>query len=216
MKGLAMEDGNAGSMGYELQRLRRGVRMAQLMSLVLGLLVLALLIALAAVGASQAKKIDNLKADNDGVFFGVHSRLKEARGATYAGSLFRGSGFWATRAVLPGTYLATLNCLVTHPDLLAAVAIGLLCFDTFTVGVCVEAFLALVDRDTLERHASVVASGTLSINQCDFLPNLRVQDTIFLSCMESCVVKIALQFLRSRLIDSYPPPFPCKTKLSSL
>lgn len=167
MKGLAMEDGNAGSMGYELQRLRRGVRMAQLMSLVLGLLVLALLIALAAVGASQAKKIDNLKADNDGVFFGVHSKLKEARGASYAGSLFCGSGFWATRAVLPGTYLATLNCLVTHPDLLAAVAIGLLCFDTFdvfAVGVCVEAFLALVDRDTLERHASVVASGTLRIN----------------------------------------------------
>lgn len=103
MKGLAMED--ASSMGFEIQRLKRSVRTAQLLTLLLGLLVLVMLIALAAVGASQAKKINNLKNVDDDVFFGVHSSLRDRAGATYAGSLFRGSGFWATRAVLPGDHL---------------------------------------------------------------------------------------------------------------
>lgn len=100
MKGLAMED--ASSMGYEIQRLKRSVRTAQILTLLLGLLVLALLIALATVGASQAKKLNNLKNDDDDVYFGIHSDLRGRAGASYAGSLFRGSGFWATRAVLPG------------------------------------------------------------------------------------------------------------------
>lgn len=97
-----MED--ASSMGYEIQRLKRSVRTAQILTLLLGLLVLALLIALAAVGASQAKKLNNLKNVDDDVFFGVHSDLRDRAGASYAGSLFRGSGFWATRAFLPGKW----------------------------------------------------------------------------------------------------------------
>lgn len=103
MKGMGMES-ESGNMGYEMQRLKRSVRCAQILTLLLGLLVLALLIALAAVGASQAKKINNLKNDVGGsdVYFGGHSSVRNREGATYAGSLFRGSGFWASRAALAG------------------------------------------------------------------------------------------------------------------
>lgn len=107
MKGMGMES-DASSMGFEIQRLRKSVRTAQLLTMLLGLLVLALLIALAAVGASQHKKISNLQSDVGGsdVYLGAHSSLRNREGATYAGSLFRGSGFWASRALLPGDHLA--------------------------------------------------------------------------------------------------------------
>lgn len=92
-------------MGFEIQRLKRSMRTAQLLTLLLGLLVLVLLIALAAVGATQAKKLNDLKhnnGDND-VFLWGKSSGRDRTGATYAGSLFRGSGFWATRTDLPAT-----------------------------------------------------------------------------------------------------------------
>ncbi|KAG0575426.1 hypothetical protein KC19_5G002900 [Ceratodon purpureus] len=103
MKAMGMES-DASSLGYEIQRLKRSVRTAQLLTLLLGLLVLALLIALAVVGASQHQKISNLQSDVGGtdVYLGAHSSVRNREGATYAGSLFRGSGFWATRAALPG------------------------------------------------------------------------------------------------------------------
>lgn len=103
MKGMGMES-DSGSLGYEVQRLRRSVRTALLLTLLLGLLVLALLVALAAVGASQHKQISRLQRDDGAtdVFLGAKSASRNRDGATYAGSLFRGSGFWASRNSLPG------------------------------------------------------------------------------------------------------------------
>lgn len=101
---MGMES-DAASVNYELQRLRRSVRTAKLLTLLLAFIVLALFIAIAAVGVSQAKKISNLNslAHAQSVILGSgQSSLRNKADVTYGGSLFRGSGFWATKLPLPG------------------------------------------------------------------------------------------------------------------
>lgn len=118
MKGMGMES-DAASVNYELQRLRRSVRTAKLLTLLLAFIVLALFIAIAAVGVSQAKKISNLNslAHAQSVILGSgQSSLRNKADVTYGGSLFRGSGFWATKLPLPGNciaYSSPLSSLVS-------------------------------------------------------------------------------------------------------
>lgn len=102
-----MESGNSSSLHQELHSLRKSVRTAQCLTAALGVLVLALFIALIAVGASQGKRIKELRGregllDNPNVTFASNSGYRNMEGLTYGGSLFRGSGFWAGKTALPG------------------------------------------------------------------------------------------------------------------
>jgi hypothetical protein len=104
MKGMESEAGG-GRMQYEMEQLKRSVRISQFAVAALGVLVLALLIALAAVGASQNHKIQSLRNEVTvlpNVTLSSNSGDRTSGGLTYGGSLFRGSGFWASRVSLPG------------------------------------------------------------------------------------------------------------------
>ena len=98
-----------GQLHGEIQRLERSVNGSIYAVAALVVVVVALLIALIAVGVSQQSSIRHLRqkvgiVKNPTVAFVTGFHHKNIEGLTYGGSLFRGSGFWATKAHLPGMF----------------------------------------------------------------------------------------------------------------
>jgi hypothetical protein len=108
-RSLEMDSDSVFNVQQELARMRRAVRLTQWLILALALLVVVLLVALAAVGGTQGRLIRGLKRregllDYPNVTFASNSGYRNVDGLTYGGSLFRGSGFWAAKTSLPGTF----------------------------------------------------------------------------------------------------------------
>jgi len=105
-RSLEMDSDSVFNVQQELARMRRAVRLTQWLILALALLVVVLLVALAAVGGTQGRLIRGLKRregllDYPNVTFASNSGYRNVDGLTYGGSLFRGSGFWAAKTILP-------------------------------------------------------------------------------------------------------------------
>lgn len=104
---LNMQGDPIGLLHGEIRTLKRSVNRSIYAVIALAVVVVVLLIALIAVGASQQSSIRNLKqkagiVKNPTVAFVTGYGHKSIEGLTYGGSLFRGSGFWATKVHLPG------------------------------------------------------------------------------------------------------------------
>uniref|UniRef100_A0A0D6R9A4 Attractin/MKLN-like beta-propeller domain-containing protein n=1 Tax=Araucaria cunninghamii TaxID=56994 RepID=A0A0D6R9A4_ARACU len=104
---LYMEGDRVEYLHHQVQSLKRSVKRSMFAVATLAVVVVGLLIALIAVGASQGKSIKNLKhrpeiIKNPTVAFATGRKDNNVEGFTYGGSLFRGSGFWSTKASLPG------------------------------------------------------------------------------------------------------------------
>jgi len=104
---LNMVSDPVGHLHGDIQRLKRSVNRSIYALAGLAVVVVGLLIALIAVGISQHNSIHDLRqkvgiVKNPTVAFVTGFGHKNIEGLTYGGSLFRGSGFWATKAQLPG------------------------------------------------------------------------------------------------------------------
>lgn len=113
-----MEGGSAGHLHEEVRSLKRSLHRFTIGVTVLSVVVVAIFIALIAVGASQHNSIKNLRAragiiKDPKVAFAIGSTDRNIQGLNYGGSLFRGSGFWSTRKGLPGIFLEVIQTGLT-------------------------------------------------------------------------------------------------------
>ncbi|GLJ38587.1 hypothetical protein SUGI_0786750 [Cryptomeria japonica] len=102
-----MEGDSVGYLHGEVRSLKRSLHRFTIAVTVLSVVVVAIFIALIAVGASQHNSIKNLKQkagtiEDPKVAFATGFGDRNIEGFNYGGSLFRGSGFWSTRKALPG------------------------------------------------------------------------------------------------------------------
>ena len=104
-----MQGDPVGKLHGKIQRLKHSVNGSIYAVEALVVVVVALLIALIAVGVSQQSSIRHLRqkvgiVKNPTVAFVTGFGHKNIEGLTYGGILFIGSGFWATKAHLPGMF----------------------------------------------------------------------------------------------------------------
>lgn len=99
-------DGAMANLHRDVQQMKRSMRRCQYILGALLLIFSLALLALIIVAGVQARHINRLKEregllPHPNVTFASNSGDQSVNGLTYGGSLFRGSGFWSSRNVLP-------------------------------------------------------------------------------------------------------------------
>lgn len=112
---LNMVSDPVGHLHGDIQRLKRSMNWSIYALACLAVVVVGLLIALIAIGIPQHNSLHDLRqkvgiVKNPTVAFVTGFGHKNIEGLTYGGSLFRGSGFWATKAQLPGELTESIWC----------------------------------------------------------------------------------------------------------
>ncbi|KAJ7561128.1 hypothetical protein O6H91_03G014900 [Diphasiastrum complanatum] len=103
---LQMDGDPISRMQLDLQQLKRSLYRFQLAVIGLAVVLMLLLVALITVGSLHGNRIHRLDQHEGliarpNVTFASQSGNRTLDGLTYGGSLFRGSGFWAPKAILP-------------------------------------------------------------------------------------------------------------------